>query len=147
MKKFEFHLNTVLSYKEQVLNSRMNEYGAAVEQSNRQQRRLEQAKQEFISYNMEFSEKKLIGITALEAIKFQGCLETLESRIAQATQLLKGLKQAEELKRLELVEAKKEKASLEKLQDIKRREYDAAALKAEERAIDDLIAARRANAG
>ena len=59
---------------------------------------------------------------------------------------LRELRKLEEEKRARLVEAKQETQSLEKLKDIKRGEYDAAAAKAEEKEIDDLVMARRSAA-
>ncbi|NCC66748.1 MAG: flagellar export protein FliJ [Clostridia bacterium] len=148
MKKFQFHLNTVLSYKQQILDSCMNEYGAAVEQSNRQAGILEEAHERFADFNNEYREKKKAGITAIEAIKCQNCIEVLGSQIKIETEKLKKFREFEEQKRLEVVEARKETASLEKLREIKKGEYDAAALKEEEKLIDDLIASRaNVNAG
>lgn len=148
MKKFQFHLNTVLSYKQQILDSCMNEYGAAVEQSNRQARILQEAHERFVDFNNDYREKKKTGISAIEAIKCQNCIEAMEGQIKIETDKLKTFREFEEQKRLEVVEARKETASLEKLREIKKSEYDAAVLKEEEKLIDDLIASRaKVNAG
>ena len=148
MKKFQFHLNTVLSFKQQILDSCMNEYGAAVEQSNRQAGILEETHVRFEVFNDEYREKKMSGISAMEALKCQNCIEALESQIKIETEKLRKFREFEEMKRLELVEARKETASLEKLREIKKGEYDAAVLKEEEKLIDDLIASRtNVNAG
>ena len=70
----------------------------------------------------------------------------LERRARLENDKLLELRRAAERKREEVVTARQETHSLEKLKDIRRNEYDTAAAKADEKALDDLTAARRAAA-
>lgn len=146
MKKFKFQLDTVLRYKNQVLDIRLAEHGSALAAVRRQEAVLEQARQNRIACEEEYRQKKAEGITIAGSMKYETGIEVLERRVQREAGLLKELQKAEEEKRRLLVEARQETQSLEKLKDIKRGEYDAAVAKAEEKEIDDLVMARRSAA-
>ena len=146
MKKFKFQLDTVLRYKNQVLDIRLAEHGSALAAVRRQEAVLEQARQNRIACEEEYRRKKAEGITIADSMKYETGIEVLERRVQREAGLLKELQKAEEEKRRLLVEARQETQSLEKLKDIKRGEYDAAVAKAEEKESDDLVMARRSAA-
>ena len=146
MKKFRFQLDTVLRYKTQVLDIRLAEHGTALAQVRRQEGVLEQATKNRIACEEEYRQKKAEGLTIAEAMKYETGIEVLERTVRREAGKLKELQKIEEEKRARLVEAKQETQSLEKLREIKRGEYDAAAAKAEEKEIDDLVMARRSAA-
>ena len=139
MKKFRFQLDTVLRYKNQMLDIRLAEHGTALAAVRRQETVLEQAIQNRVDCEEEYRQKKAEGLTIADSMKYETGIEVLERRVQRETGLLKELRKAEEEKRRLLVEAKQETQSLEKLKDIKRGEYDAAVAKAEEKEIDDLV--------
>ncbi len=146
MKKFRFQLDTVLRYKNQMLDIRLAEHGTALAAVRRQETVLEQAIQNRVDCEEEYRQKKAGGLTIADSMKYETGIEVLERRVQRETGLLKELRKAEEEKRRLLVEAKQETQSLEKLKDIKRGEYDAAVAKAEEKEIDDLVMSRRSAA-
>lgn len=146
MKKFRFQLDTVLRYKNQMLDIRLAEHGTALAALRRQETVLEQAIQNRVDCEEEYRQKKAEGLTIADSMKYETGIEVLERRVQKEAGLLKELQKAEEEKRRRLVEAKQETQSLEKLKDIKRGEYDAALAKAEEKEIDDLVMARRSAA-
>lgn len=146
MKKFRFQLDTVLRYKNQMLDIRLAEHGTALAAVRRQEAVLEQAIQNRVDCEEEYRQKKAEGMTIADSMKYETGIEVLERRVQRERGLLKELQKAEEEKRRLLVEAKQETQSLEKLKDIKRGEYDAAVAKAEEKEIDDLVMARRSAA-
>ena len=146
MKKFKFQLDTVLRYKNQVLDIRLAEHGSALAAVRRQEAVLEQARRNRIACEEEYRRKKAEGITIADSMKYETGIEVLERRVQREAGLLKELQKAEEEKRQLLVEARQETQSLEKLKDIKRGEYDAAVAKAEEKESDDLVMARRSAA-
>lgn len=146
MKKFRFQLDTVLRYKNQMLDIRLAEHGTALAAVRRQETVLEQAIQNRMDCEEEYRQKKAEGLTIADSMKYETGIEVLERRVQRETGLLKELRKAEEEKRRLLVEAKQETQSLEKLKDIKRGEYDAAVAKAEEKEIDDLVMSRRSAA-
>ena len=146
MKKFRFQLDTVLRYKNQMLDIRLAEHGTALAAVRRQETVLEQAIQNRVDCEEEYRQKKAEGLTIADSMKYETGIEVLERRVQREAGLLKELQKAEEEKRRLLVEARQETQSLEKLKDIKRGEYDAAVAKAEEKEIDDLVMARRSAA-
>ncbi len=146
MKKFRFQLDTVLRYKNQMLDIRLAEHGTALAAVRRQETVLEQAIQNRVDCEEEYRQKKAEGLTIADSMKYETGIEVLERRVQREAGLLKELRKAEEEKRRLLVEAKQETQSLEKLKDIKRGEYDAAVAKAEEKEIDDLVMSRRSAA-
>lgn len=146
MKKFRFQLDTVLRYKNQMLDIRLAEHGSALAAVHKQEAVLEQAIQNRVDCEEEYRRKKAEGLTIADSMKYETGIEVLERRVQRERGLLKELQKAEEEKRRLLVEAKQETQSLEKLKDIKREAYDAAMAKAEEKEIDDLVMARRSAA-
>ena len=71
---------------------------------------------------------------------------TQQTGAPEKEKLLRLQRQAEN-KRRQVVEARKETRSLEKLREVRLSEYDKAAAKEEEKTLDDLTAAKRAQAG
>lgn len=143
MKRFRFQLEPVLDYKQQVLDGLMTELGILQERAARQERRKLAADRRLADYDAEFAEKRENGISVVEAMEYQSCQEVLarEAR-REAEELKRALKKVEE-KRLQVVSARQDTLSLEKLREIRQKEYDAALLKEEEKRIDDLTASRR----
>ena len=146
MKKFKFSLDSVLAYKQQVLDALKGEHAAILAQVRGQEERLEAIWSGYRTYNEEYRQRKAEGMTIVEATLYQNGLRALEMDIQRETERLEDLRRQEEAKRREVVEARQDTSSLEKLKDIKRGEYDAAAAKAEEKEIDDLVMARRSAA-
>ena len=115
MKKFRFQLDTVLRYKNQMLDIRLAEHGTALAAVRRQETVLEQAIQNRVDCEEEYRQKKAEGLTIADSMKYETGIEVLERRVQRETGLLKELRKAEEEKRRLLVEAKQETQSLEKL--------------------------------
>lgn len=145
MKKFKFPLDTVLDYKQQVLDALRGEHGAILAQVRKQEDVLEGAWQRYRGYNEEYRERKASGLTIREATLYEGGLRALELEIARETEKLEELRRREEEKREQVVEAKKETSSLEKLKEKKLDAYQKAVQKSEETLIDEFISAARAN--
>lgn len=144
MKKFKFQLDTVLRYKNQLLDIRLAEHGSALAAVRRQEGILEQAVSNRIACEEEYREKKAQGITIADSMKYETGIQVLERTVQRETARLKELEKEEEEKRARLVEAKQETQSLEKLKEIKLGEYNFNLAKAEEKEIDDLVMARMA---
>ena len=66
--------------------------------------------------------------------------------IQRETLRLEALREAEEKKREEVVEAKKETSSIEKLKERKLEDYNKAVLKSDEQFIEEFVSSTRANA-
>ncbi|HIR47443.1 MAG TPA: flagellar export protein FliJ, partial [Candidatus Caccousia avicola] len=67
MKKFQFSLDSVLSYKQQVLEGIQNEYAALTAKVRQQEERVRAAWQRYADLNQEFREKEAFGMTIVEA--------------------------------------------------------------------------------
>ena len=73
MKKFRFQLDTVLGYKQQVLDNRLVEHGAAVAQVTRQEAVLQDAEGRLSNYEEEFRQKKSAGMSPCGRGKARTC--------------------------------------------------------------------------
>lgn len=147
MKQFQFRLDTVLNYKQQILETRLIEHGAAVNLVKRQEEVLAQTRRRLTDCEKEYGRQKAGGLSVAEAMKYQNGVQVLERSVLREAEILAKLRRAEEEKRLRVVEAKKETSSLEKLREKREEEYIDAVRKAEEKLIDDLTIARRTVGG
>ena len=139
MKKFKFSLDSVLSYKQQILDALQGEHAALLAEVRQQEELLERCWQTYRDYNEEYREKSRIGVQLTEALIYQTNLRAMEREIQQETLVLEEKRKKEEEKRAEVVEAKKESTSIEKLKEKKLRAYQKAEAKSEELCIEDFV--------
>ena len=147
MKKFKFSLDTVLSYKEQVLDALKGEHAAILVKVREQEDYLDGLWSKYRAYNAEYSQRKIEGMTILDATIYQSGLRHMETVIQQETERLETLRKEEEAKRQEVVEAKKETSSLDKLKEKKLDLYNKSVQKAEEILIDEFVSSARSRNG
>lgn len=143
MKKFQFSLDTVLDYKQQVLDGIQNEYSALLLQVRRQEERLHREQQNYIELNQEFRQATSQGITVAAALNYENGLRFFEKRIAEEERLLAECQKKAEEKRKQLVAARQDTSSLEKLKEKKKEAYVKQVQKMEEQFIDELVSASR----
>ena len=117
MKKFQFSLENVLNYKNQVLEEIQNEYASAVQQVRQQERRLVELEERHRALNREFRQAEAEGITVAEAMGYESGLRVLERTIRQAEERLQQLRDEAEQVRQRLVAARQDSMSLEKLRE------------------------------
>ena len=146
MKKFKFSLDSVLSYKQQVLDSLKGEHAAILAQVREQEDVLEAVWQDYRDCNEEYRQRKAEGITVMDAMFYQNGLRVLEADIQRETDQLEELRRQEEAKRQQVVDAKIDTSSLEKLKDKKLELYNKAVQKSEEALIDEFVSSARARA-
>lgn len=146
MKKFRFSLETVLDYKQQALDALRAEHGAILAQVRAQEDVVDGLEEEHRQVDSEFSQRKLEGITILDALNYEQYLRALEREIQEERRKLEVLRHKEELKRSQVVEARKETATLEKLKEHKLDDYRKAEQKAEEQRIEEFVSTTRAMA-
>ena len=147
MKKFKFSLDSVLSYKQQVLDALKGEHAAILAQVREQEAVLDAVWQEYRDCNSEFSRRKAGGMTIADAMFYENGLRALEAEIQRETDKLAELQKKEEAKRQEVVDAKIDTSSIEKLKEHKLEDYKKAVQKAEENLIDEFVSSARARAG
>ena len=132
MKKFKFSLDSVLAYKQQVLDALKGEHAAILAQVRDQEKLLEELEAGYRHMNHEFTRHKLSGISIVDAMKYEQYLRAMERQIQEAYEHLAELREQEEAKRNQVVEAKKETSSIEKLKEKKLDAYRKSVQKAEE---------------
>ena len=147
MKKFKFALDSVLSYKQQVLDALKGEHAAILAQVREQEAVLDAVWQEYRDCNSEFSRRKAEGMSIADAMFYENGLRALEAEIQRETDRLAELQKKEEAKRQEVVDAKIDTSSIEKLKEHKLEDYNKAVQKAEENLIDEFVSSARARAG
>ena len=145
MKKFRFSLETVLDYKQEVLSALQTEHATILARVHAQEDLLEELENYYSELDAEFTERKLEGITILDAMQYEQYLRATERQIEEAVEILKQLQAEAEAKRLEVVEAKKDTSSIEKLREKKLDLYNKEAAKAEERFLEEFVSTTRAN--
>ena len=126
MKKFRFSLETVLDYKQEVLSALQTEHATILARVHAQEDLLEELENYYSELDAEFTERKLEGITILDAMQYEQYLRATERQIEEAVEILKQLQAEAEAKRLEVVEAKKDTSSIEKLREKKLDSYNKA---------------------
>lgn len=143
MKKFAFSLGTVLDYKNQVLDSLKNEHGTIISMVNRQEEKIQMLRQEYSDFNQRFNESKQQGMTVVQALSYEGYFRQMEEKINKEMVRLAELKKQEEMKRYEVVEAKKETSSIEKLKEKKLMQYNKEVQKSEELFVEEFVSHNR----
>ncbi len=146
MKKFKFSLDTVLSYKQQVLEALQGEHALALAAVRAQEELLEDLWQGYRDYNAEYRQRAEEGLPLTEALMYQNGLRAAEQEIQRETRQLEELQAEEEKKREAVVEAKKDTSSIEKLKEKKLDAYRRAEAKSEETFIEEFVSTMRVNA-
>ena len=147
MKRFKFQLEPVLDYKQQALDALMTELSAVQAAVVAQEAARDEALRVLAEYDEDFSARKAEGFTNVEALEYEVGQQVLVQRCQREQKLLERRIRELEAKRQQVVEARQETRAIEKLREVRRKEYDAAAAKEAEKLLDDLTAARRAAAG
>ena len=111
MKKFRFSLETVLDYKQQALDALQVEHGAILARVRAQEVEIQEMETAYRQLDEEFAQRKLEGITVMEAMKYEQYLRAAERQLEEAYKRLEELRKQAEAKRQEVVEAKKETSS------------------------------------
>lgn len=143
MKKFRFSLETVLEYKQQILDSLQAEHGAILAQIREQEAYIEEVEAAYRHLSQEFNRRKEEGVSILDALKYEQYLRAREREIEEAYARLHELQEQEEAKRAEVIEAKKDTSSIEKLREKKLDIYNKAVAKSEEALIDEFVTTKR----
>lgn len=139
VKKFSFQLESVMNYKNQRLENKKAEHARIIAKVNEQNQKIDSLGEKFKGINLEYNEKKVAGISIIEAMEYSGFLYKLEVEIQQEKRLLNDLKKIEEEKRAEVVEVKIETSTLEKLKEKKLESYNKEVQKSEERYIEEFV--------
>lgn len=140
MKRFSFSLDKVLDYKTQVEDNLRTEHAGAVRAVAQKEEEIEamEAQHEYFVRGLE--NVKQNGCRIGELMVYQEYLGGDSKRIQAQKEVLEMLHQQEEEKRNQVIEAKKERTSINMLKEKKISEYNFAAQKDEERFIEEFVA-------
>lgn len=147
MKKFRFSMETVLHYREQLLDTLRIEHAVAIARVREQEAVVAALQQRFDEVNQEYREKKQQSMTIADAVGYDLMLQVQEMEIQKAQETLALRKREEESKRNEVIHAKTDKATIEKLKEKKWQLYQKSVQKSEEQFIDEFVSNARVMAG
>jgi flagellar FliJ protein len=139
MKKFNFPLDTVLNYKDQVLENLKTEHAQILAGVAQQEKRIEELMEKSQGAAVRYREDTLCGVTVNIMREYERYITFIQQRIVTEQGILLKLKKKEEQKRIEVIEAKKEKASIDKLKEKKLNQYNKDVLKSEELFIEEFV--------
>ncbi len=139
MKKFAFTLDKVLNYKRQYEGSLRNEHAEIMQQVAAQEEAVARLEQEETQMREELNGEKKSGCRLQEINAYEGYLVYLRGEVNREKHNLAVLKRKEEAKRAELIEAKKETTSIDKLKDRKLEEYGRLLAKEQEQLIEEFV--------
>lgn len=140
MKKFLFALDKVLNYKEQVEANLRTEYAQIMQKVAKEEEKLKKLEAEHRACRVQYEAEKQRGSTIRELKMYEGYLDSVLKKIQHTQTVIEMLKQEEEKKRQEVIEAKTETSSIDKLKGRRRDEYTAAVRKEEEQFIEEFVA-------
>lgn len=139
MKRFQYELETVLEYKNQMLDDLKLEHARIVNRVNRKQDEIRRLHEEMTAYEASFEQTKQQG-TSIESYRLFGmCIDKMEKTIDEENDRLEELKKKEAAKKEEVVEAKIDTSKFEKLKEKRWQNYQKAEQKAEEAFVEEFV--------
>ena len=139
MAKFKFSLKSVEKYRNIALDEVKAKYAKAVSDINKQNDIIVKLKQELSSVNQELNDKNRQGITILEHQGYKVYIKILENNIKNEEEKLIGLQKIEQRRRKELIAAKTDVMSIEKIREKRFEEYVKEETKKEELGIEEFV--------
>ena len=140
MKKFSFGLDTVLNFKEQVLDNLKNEHSQILHKIQLKETVIQDIERQISECIEVFQIRKMQGASVSEFQAHDHYLQYQRNRLEIEARDLMILKRQEKAKRNEVVEAKKETKSIERLKDKKKERYRKEEQKADEVFIEEFVA-------
>lgn len=139
MAKFKFSLQAVERYREIVLDDKKNEYAIASMNVLKQEETIASVKAKIEDTNLELKLKNEEGISALELQSYATYLKKLSHSLEEEEDKLTGLKKIEEMHRIEMVAAKTDSMSIEKIKEKRIFEHLKAEQKKEELFVEEFV--------
>lgn len=145
MKKFSFSLENVLNYKNQILDNLQNEHALILEEIRNQEAAIEQLKDQYVACSSKLGDEEKNGITVMQILSYNNYLDVIAFKIKKEQEILAVLNKKEEIKRNQVLESKKDSASIEKLKEKKIAVYNKELQKQDELLIDEFVMNSRSN--
>ena len=147
MKKFTFSLEKVLSFKQQILNVKLNELALFQLQLSELEKEIDDLNNKFIDTNRKMVEEMQIGLNSNDISIYKTYFNTLNQKIQKYIEDKRQLLEVIAQKRADIVLANSEISGLEKLRDKQLDEYLKNKQKSDELAMDEYVNQVRSSAG
>lgn len=143
MKKFNFPLERVLKYKDQILDGLKNEHAKILMDIRKKEEEIAYLERKYLEVGEDYNAEKFKGNLHIERIlQIEFYLKSLDRQIKKENAVLDDLKLSEAKKRKEVVRAKQDVQSLEKLKENKVKEYNNELRAANELILEEFISNR-----
>lgn len=139
MKRFEFSLNKLKGYKQQVLDREKNDLAHLRRQQMQYIEEKNALEEKLRRSNDEFCEKSAQGMTIMQVTTFKGYHHSLSRQIKELELSIEKMEVKVQKQLSVVIEATKEVSSLEKLEDKQLEEYNFKVAKAEEQFIAEYV--------
>ena len=139
IKRFQFTLDKLKGYKEQVLSKEKGDLAALRAQQAKYAAEQAKVQAELDEANEEFLRKSGSGMTIMEMTLFKEYLNSLSNQIRELEKKIQLEEEKIKFQTKVVVEANKDVSSLEKLEDKQREEYNFKVAKAEEQFIEEYV--------
>lgn len=139
MKRFEFSLNKLMGYKQQVLDKEKSSLAHLRMQQQKMQEEKEQLEASLHRSADEFRELSEKGVTVTQITMFKGYHQSLRMQIKELENSIEEMETKVQKQLGVVVEASKEVSSLEKLEEKQLEDYRFKAAKAEEQFISEYV--------
>lgn len=139
MKRFHYSLETVLDYKTQVLDNLKKEHAVMLKSVNDKKEEIRQLSGELKEYEGSFDETKSAGAPIESYLLYDMCIDRMKEQIRQEKERLVVLKNREEKKKNEVIDARVDASKFEKLKEKRLQEYRAAEMKEEEAFVEEFV--------
>ena len=143
MKKFYFSLSNVLTYKEQLLDNLKNEHAQLLQKLMEKEKQVECLKEQEKEVGKQIAEMQKTGQTISFLYQMNLYLDSIEKKVDVELERLIAYRKEESKKKAELIVAKQEYSSLEKLMEKKKAQYQAQVQKKEEQLIEEFVMNQR----
>lgn len=139
MKRFEFSLNKLMGYKQQVLDREKNDLAHLRRQQQQYMDEKAALEEKLRSSNREFCARSAQGMTVMQISVFKGYHQSLSGQIKELEASIEKMETKVQKQLSVVIEATKEVSSLEKLEGKQLEEYNFKAAKAEEQFIAEYV--------
>ena len=123
MARFSFRLQTYLSVKEQIEEQKKNEYGRALRKLERERQKKRLMEQELFENIQLFKNGLARAVVPGDIRRYNSRIELLKVQIAEQELRIKEAERRAEEKRLDLIEAMKERKALETVKERNHEEF------------------------
>lgn len=147
MSKFVFRFESFLSVKEKIEDQKKLAYGKALKQLELEKKKKQQMLEERENAIRSFKEKIGMRISPSEFQMYNNFLAYRKESIAKQEKVIKAAEIKAENKRLELVEAMKERKTLERLKERDHEEYIIQSKKDEDKITDEVVSYKYSGRG